>query len=287
MFYTGVSGRPYSTTYNYFDANGDGATGNDLVYVPASQSEVVFVSSSGAVMADQAGLWATFDSFIKGDPGLNDYRGKIVPRNSSRTPWYNGLDARLAQDIPVPALDNNALQLTVDVINVLNLINSDWGKSWYVSSQNDVPWALYGTNFGVDPTTGQQRIVWTPRPNRYAMRSACATSSIEVSPRPTSKNTFFTAPRPNGRGAFFSAQAIRGTTWFSRRMKSASTRSPVSVTSRWLRGVAEMPAARLVMQEMPARRSPRWRAQMASETVDIPTASAPRVASMRISAGVS
>ncbi len=183
MFYTGVSGRPYSTTYNYFDANGDGATGNDLVYVPASQSEVVFVSSSGAVMADQAGLWATFDSFIKGDPGLNDYRGKIVPRNSSRTPWYNGLDARLAQDIPVPALDNNALQLTVDVINVLNLINSDWGKSWYVSSQNDVPWALYGTNFGVDPTTGQQRIVWTPRPNRYAMSQLGSRWQIQIGVR--------------------------------------------------------------------------------------------------------
>ena len=183
MFYTGVSGRPYSTTYNYFDANGDGATGNDLVYVPASQSEVVFVSSSGAVMADQAGLWATFDSFIKGDPGLNDYRGKIVPRNSSRTPWYNGLDARLAQDIPVPALDNNALQLTVDVINVLNLINSDWGKSWYVSSQNDVPWALYGTNFGVDPTTGQERIVWTPRPVRYAMSQLGSRWQIQIGVR--------------------------------------------------------------------------------------------------------
>jgi len=98
-----------------------------------------------------------------------DYRGKIVPRNSSRTPWYNGLDARLSQDIPVPALNSHSLQLTLDVINLLNLINSDWGKSWYVSSQNDVPWTLQGTNFGVDPTTGQQRIVWTPRPVRFAM----------------------------------------------------------------------------------------------------------------------
>jgi hypothetical protein len=169
MFYSGVSGRPYSTTYNYFDANGDAATGNDLVYVPASQSEVIFVNSSGVAMADQAGLWATFNAFITGDPGLADYRGKTVPRNSSRTPWYNGLDARLAQDLPVPALKAHSLQLTLDVINLLSLINSDWGKSWYVSSQNDIPWTLQGSNFGVDPTTGQQRIVWTPRPNRFAM----------------------------------------------------------------------------------------------------------------------
>jgi len=183
MFYSGVSGRPYSTTYNYFDANGDAATGNDLVYVPANQSEVIFVNSSGAVMADQAGLWATFNAFISGDPGLANYRGKIVPRNSSRTPWYNGLDARLAQDLPVPALNGHSLQLTLDVINLLNLINKDWGNSYYVSSQNDVPWTLYGSNYGVDPTTGQQRIVWTPRTKRYSLSQLGSRWQIQIGVR--------------------------------------------------------------------------------------------------------
>ena len=183
MFYSGVSGRPYSTTYNYFDANGDAATGNDLVYVPANQSEVIFVSSTGAVLADQDGNWATFNAFINGDPGLKAYRGKIVARNASRTPWYNGLDARLAQDLPVPVLNGHSLQLTVDVINLLNLINSNWGKSWYVSSQNDVPWALYGTNYGVDPTTRQQRIVWTPRAARYSLSQLGSRWQIQIGVR--------------------------------------------------------------------------------------------------------
>lgn len=183
MFYSGVSGRPYSTTYNYFDANGDAATGNDLVYVPASQSEVIFVNSSGVPLADQAGAWSTFNAFISGDPGLNGYRGKIVPRNSSRTPWYNGLDARLAQDLPVPALNGHSLQLTLDVINLLNLINSDWGKSYYVSSQNDVPWTLYGSNYGVNPTTGQQRIVWTPRTSRYSISQLGSRWQIQIGVR--------------------------------------------------------------------------------------------------------
>ncbi len=221
MFYSARSGRPYSTTYNYFDANGDAATGNDLVYVPASQSEVIFVNSSGVPLADQAGAWATFNAFISGDPGLNGYRGKIVPRNSSRDSWYHGLDARIAQDIPVPGLNSHALQLTVDVINLLNLINSNWSKSYYVSSQNDIPWTLYGSNYGVDPTTGQQRIVWTPRANRYSSassapggrsRSACAISSIERSSgRPEAKLDF--SKDPSGRragGGFFSAAGAPG-----------------------------------------------------------------------------
>ncbi len=169
MFLGGRSGRPYSSTYNYFDANGDAATGDDLVYVPASQSEVVFVSSSGAPLADQATNWASFDAFISGDPGLDKYRGQIVPRNSSREPGLKTWDMRIAQDIPNPVLNGHRLQLTLDVINLFNLLDHSKGLFYYVSNQNDVPWALYGSNFGVDPGTGQQRIRWSDRPNRYTL----------------------------------------------------------------------------------------------------------------------
>ena len=43
----------------------------------------------------------------------------------------------------------------------------------------------------------------------------------------------------------------------------------------------------LVMQESPTTRTPMWRAAITSGTVDMPTASAPSVRHMRISAGVS
>jgi hypothetical protein len=169
MFLGGRSGRPYSSTYNYFDANGDAATGDDLVYIPESQSEVVFVSSTGAVLADQDTPWAAFDAFISGDPGLDGYRGKIVPRNSSREPGINTCDVRIAQDIPVPVLNGHKLQFTIDIINLYNLLDPDWGKSWYVSNQNDTPWALYGSNYGVDPVSGKMRLRWSDRPNRYVL----------------------------------------------------------------------------------------------------------------------
>jgi len=169
MFYGGRSGRPYSTTYNYFDANGDAATGNDLVYIPANQNEVIFVNSSGVAVADQAAAWASFDAFIKGDPGLDGNRGKIAPRNVSRDPWYHGLDMRIAQDLPIPVVDGHRLQFTLDIINLLNLFNKNWGKSYYVSNQNDTPWTLQGSNYGVDPNTGKMRIQWAGRPNRFSL----------------------------------------------------------------------------------------------------------------------
>ena len=60
------------------------------------------------------------------------------------------------------------------------------------------------------------------------------------------------------------------------------------MVSAWSRAEpATMPAARLVMPETAATRTPMWRSAMVSGTVDIPTASAPRVRNARISAGVS
>ena len=165
IFYGGRSGRPYSTTYASTDANGDRSTGNDLIYVPASQSEVIFTNTSGVALADQNTPWAQLDAFISGDPGLNKYRGQIVPRNSSREPWYHGVDARLAQDIPVPGLKENRLQITLDVVNVLNMINHDWGKFQYISSQNDTPLGYYG----IDSATGKQKIAFSARTSRYAL----------------------------------------------------------------------------------------------------------------------
>lgn len=183
MFYGARSGRPYSTTYNFFDANGDAATGNDLVYVPASQSEILFVNSSGVALADQAGAWATFDRFISGDPGLNKHRGQIVPRNASREPWLSTLDMRLAQDLPVPVLSEQRLQLTLDIINLINLFDHNAGRSWYVSNQNDTPWALYGTNYGVDATTGKMRIQWTDRLQRFSLSQLGSRWQIQVGVR--------------------------------------------------------------------------------------------------------
>jgi len=169
VFYGGRSGRPYSTTYNFFDANGDAASGNDLVYVPANQSEVIFVNSSGVALADQAGAWESFNAFISGDPGLDGYRGMIAPRNASRDPWFHALDMRIAQDLPVPVVNGHRLQFTLDIINLLNLFNHNWGRSYYVSNQNDTPWTLQGSNYGVDAATGRMRIQWSSRPSRFAL----------------------------------------------------------------------------------------------------------------------
>jgi hypothetical protein len=164
LFYGGRSGRPYSSTYNYSDANGDASSGNDLVYVPNALGDVILTDSKGNALADQAAAWALLDAFISRDAGLNAARGSIVPRNASREPWYHGLDARIAQDIPVPGLKDHRLQITLDIVNVLNLINNEWGKLQYVSNQNDVPWTYKGKD-----ASGKEKIYFTDRANIFSI----------------------------------------------------------------------------------------------------------------------
>jgi hypothetical protein len=159
IFYGGYSGLPYSTTYSYGDPNGDSNNGNDLVYIPNGIGDVIFTDSSGKVLADQMTTWLQFNAFISHDPGLNAARGTIVPRNASRYPWQHSLDARIAQDIPIPGLRDNRLQITLDIVNVLNLINKNWGKSYYVSNQNDAFWTFNG----YDAATGKEKIYYTDR----------------------------------------------------------------------------------------------------------------------------
>ncbi len=139
LFYNGQSGVPYSVLFNT-DVNNDGTIGNDLIFVPASVSDVVV----------RGGTPEQLEAFIAGDPGLAAHRGEIVPRNASRSPWTNRMDARLAFEVPFNE-GRRKVELTVDVLNVLNLLNSDWGRFQFTSNQNISP-IRYG---GIDAATGK------------------------------------------------------------------------------------------------------------------------------------
>jgi hypothetical protein len=114
LIYTGRSGLPYAYTANG-DANADGFSGNDLMYVPADAGDI-----SLATAAD----YATLNEFIASEKCLREQRGRIMARNSCRNPWVGFLDMRLHKFITWAGQD---LQLTADIFNLLNLLDADWG----------------------------------------------------------------------------------------------------------------------------------------------------------------
>jgi hypothetical protein len=129
LVYVGQSGRPFSFRYGS-DINGDGSSGNDLAYVPASQGEIRFASTA-AVPAQQS--WENLNAFIESVDCLREARGSIIARNACREPWSNRFDVRVAQSVSTVRRQN--AQITLDVLNVGNLLNRDWGLSRFASNQ--------------------------------------------------------------------------------------------------------------------------------------------------------
>lgn len=119
VFYEGRRGRPYTWTF-LNDANGDGISGNDLMYIPSGPgaTNVVFRSA-----AEEQRFWQIVD----GNPALSSAKGGVVGRNNSFAPWVNSFDVRLSQELPGFTKQHKA-SVTLDILNFGNLLNKRWGR---------------------------------------------------------------------------------------------------------------------------------------------------------------
>jgi len=129
FFYEGLSGGPYTYTVEG-DANGDGFDGNDIVYVPAQASsggDVVLGTrdDEGHFIPASQVTYQKLDAFIDHEPCLRNQRGTIMRRNSCRNPWVNNTSARLSKVFPT--LRGQTVELSLDVFNLLHLLDSEWG----------------------------------------------------------------------------------------------------------------------------------------------------------------
>jgi hypothetical protein len=107
LYYEGRTGNPYSFVYSG-DANGDGVSANDLVYVPTGTTDAAL----GALTPAAAQAYMDFVA----DSPLAKYRGGIAPRNAFTMPWVNRLDLHVAQTIPVH-FRNVELEIFADFVN--------------------------------------------------------------------------------------------------------------------------------------------------------------------------
>ena len=124
LFYEGRSGQPYSWIFNN-DVNGDGRT-NDLLYIPSGPDDVVFRDIVDGLTAGQQAQ--IFWDAVAANPELAASRGRAMDRNEATMAWRNNFDLRISQELPGFFKGNKAL-VWVDVLNVGNLINKDWGLS--------------------------------------------------------------------------------------------------------------------------------------------------------------
>jgi hypothetical protein len=127
--------------------NGDGSGGNDLIYIPRSQSEIQFAPPSTANgNRTPAQQWAELDAFIKQDDYLSKHRGEIAERFGAVNPWYSNLDVRVLQDLGLGQMGgrSHTLQLSLDLLNVGNLLDSNWGVRKVADATATSPLTLTG-----------------------------------------------------------------------------------------------------------------------------------------------
>jgi hypothetical protein len=116
------SGAPYAYLVGG-DANAEGTSGNDLVYIPRDAHDITLVAPDS---------FPNLDAFIQQEACLRTQRGRVMSRNSCRNASVQTLDVRLAKSV-------RGLEISADVFNVPNLLDRNWGLVRETTNKEGVP----------------------------------------------------------------------------------------------------------------------------------------------------
>jgi hypothetical protein len=124
----------FASNFSYVfagDMNGDGYSGNDLIYIPRDTSEMNFTTfTAGGRTFTAAEQGAAFEAYIQQDAYLSSHRGQYAERGGSFLPMFNRMDVSIMQDVfRNIGGKRNLGQIRLDITNFGNLLNSDWGVS--------------------------------------------------------------------------------------------------------------------------------------------------------------
>ena len=135
LFYEGFNhfyvGNYSYTRYSYTISNvtGDGGA-NNLMYIPTD-------SELGQMTFANDAQKAAFKEFIEGDRYLSSHRGQYSERGALVAPWMNRFNFKVSQDIRFDCAGKpTTLQIGLDINNVANLLNSNWGLAKRISADN-------------------------------------------------------------------------------------------------------------------------------------------------------
>jgi len=139
FYYEGREGTPFSYTYNDGpDLLNDDSSDNALIYVPKDQSEITLQDGANGLTAQEQ--WNALDAFIESNKYLKSRRGNYVERNGDRgNSWSHVVDFKLIQDINIcNCNESKSLQFTMDIFNLTNLLNKNWGVRKYVPNFGEI-----------------------------------------------------------------------------------------------------------------------------------------------------
>lgn len=140
LSYLAQSGTPISYVYGSGSMTRDDGTsgGNDLIYIPTAtelQSQTFLSNTVGTTTYTPQQQKDALESYIRNDKYLSRHRGQFAERNGARLPFTTNLDLKVLQDFNLRlGKENYQLEVTWDVYNLGNMINRDWGRSYFASN---------------------------------------------------------------------------------------------------------------------------------------------------------
>jgi hypothetical protein len=136
-FFQAAKGGRFSYTYSG-DINGDGSGNNDLMFTPTDAQLDQMTFSGNATEA--AAQKAAFKAYINQDDYLSANRGAVVEKYGLLSPWFSNVDLRILQDFnfKVAPTKTNTVQLSLDLLNLGNLISSNLGVRQQVANTQPV-----------------------------------------------------------------------------------------------------------------------------------------------------
>lgn len=143
LVYRLQSGQRYSVCFGEtVDFNGDGVYGSSLMYVPteAELSQMRFVDEHSATK---------WNDYIAADDYLNSRRGRFSERNAMQAPMEHRLDLHLAHSFYFGPKTARRVELSLDVMNLGNLICRHWGAYYNLSGWRQQPVKVAAMEEGV------------------------------------------------------------------------------------------------------------------------------------------
>lgn len=140
--YTGQSGTPFSYVYGGKSLTRDDGnhSGYELIYIPGKEDLLNMVFLPLIVKGDAYSPQEqrdAFEKYIEATTYLNNHRGDYAARNGSRTPFTHRIDVGIKKDlIFLIGKKHYRMQCSLDIFNLANLINAEWGRQFIVPFDN-------------------------------------------------------------------------------------------------------------------------------------------------------
>ena len=136
LSYEGFNAGRFNYAYST-DINNDGIGNNDLIFIHKS-SDIKFkeykIGQTTFTADDQAKAW---DAYVDQDAYLSKNVGNFADRYAALFPWLHRFNLAFYQDfIKNIGGTNQKLQLSANILNIGNMINSNWGIAQRLTVNN-------------------------------------------------------------------------------------------------------------------------------------------------------